>query len=79
MVNDQKDIKTLTKTRDLYKSLLISVCILWTCIFIAALYFYSKKGNIALFIPAFTSIAIWFPVYIRFRSLNAKVRSRNKV
>jgi len=79
MNNDQKDIKTLTKNRDLYKVLLICACIIWPCILIAAIYFYSKKGSIALFIPVFTLIVVLFPIFFQFKSLNAEVNSRSKV
>ena len=78
MNDDRKDLNKLIKNRDIYKALLICAFILWPCILIAAIYFYSKKGSIALFIPVFTLIAVFVPVYMQFRSLNAEVKSKGQ-
>jgi hypothetical protein len=76
MNNNQQDLKTSTKQRDFFKGLLIGACILWLLILAAAIYFYSKKDNIALFIPAFSLIVVFLPVYLRFKSLDAKIKSK---
>jgi archaellum biogenesis protein FlaJ (TadC family) len=75
--SNPQDLTTLTKQRDIFKSLLISFCILWPCILVAAIYFYHKKENIALFIPVVTIVLGLLPVYLRFKTLNAEIRSRN--
>jgi hypothetical protein len=75
--SSSQELKTLTKQRDLFKSLLIAAFILWPCILVAAFYFYHKKGNIALFIPVFTIILCLLPVYLRVKTLNAKIKSKN--
>jgi len=72
-----QELKTLTKQRDLFKSSLIAACILWPFILVAAIYFYHKKGNIALFIPVLTIIICLLAVYLRVKTLNAKIKSKN--
>ena len=76
MNNNQQDIKTLTKNRDFLKGILIGTCILWICILAAAFYFYSKKGNVALFIPVCSLIVVFLPIYLRFKSMDANVKSQ---
>ncbi|TDQ08328.1 hypothetical protein [Pedobacter metabolipauper] len=71
-----KDLKGLTKQRDFFKGLLIGACILWLFILAAAIYFYSKKDNIALFIPVFSLIVVFLPIFLRFKSLDAEIKSK---
>ena len=74
--SNPQDPKTLTKQRDLFKGLLIGACILWIFMLIAAFYFYFKKDNIALFIPVFSLIAVFVPIYLRFKTLNTEIKSK---
>jgi len=74
--SNPQDLKTLIKQRDFFKGLLIGVCILWPCILAAAIYFYFKKGNIALFLPALTIILGFIPVYLRVKTLNTEIKSK---
>ncbi|MNW99617.1 hypothetical protein D3C86_290960 [compost metagenome] len=76
--SNPQDIKTLTKQRDFFKGLLIGVCILWPCIFAAAIYFYYIKGNIALFFPALTIILAFLPVYLRLKTLSSEIKSKEQ-
>lgn len=71
-----KEFKTLIKKRDFFKGLLIGVCILWPCILAAAIYFYYKKGTVALFLPTVTIILGFLPVYLRVKTLNAEIKSK---
>ena len=71
------DLKVMAKQRDLFKAVLIAICILWPCILAAAIYFYYKKSNIALFLPAVTIILAALPVYLRFKSLNAELKTKS--
>jgi len=71
-----QDVKTLTKQRDFLKGLLIGACILWLFILVAAIYFYSKKDNIALFIPVLSLIVVFLPIFLRFKTLDAEIKSR---
>ena len=75
--SSSQELKTLTKQRDFFKSLLIAACFLWPCILVAAIYFYHKKGNIALFIPVLTIILCLLPVYLRVKTLKAEIKSKN--
>jgi len=72
-----QDLKIMTKQRDLFKAVLIAICILSPCILAAAIYFYFKKSNIALFIPAVTIILAAIPVYLRFKSLDAELKTKS--
>ncbi len=72
----QQDIQTLTKQRDFFKGVLIAACILWPFIFLAAIYFYYKKDSIALFIPSVTIFVGFLPIYLRFKTLNAELKSK---
>lgn len=74
--SNPKDLKTLIKQRDFLRGLLIGVCILWPCILAAAIYFYYKKSNIALFLPVVTIILGFLPVYLRVKTLNAEIKSK---
>lgn len=74
--SNPQDLKTLIKQRDFFKGVLIGVCILWPCILAAAIYFYFKKGNIALFLPALTIILAFLPVYLRVRTLNTEIKAK---
>jgi len=76
MINNQPELETLTKNRDLFKGLLIGACILWVFILAAAFYFYSKKGSIALFVPVFTLIVVFLPIYLRFKTLDTEIKSK---
>ncbi|SDC23265.1 hypothetical protein SAMN04488024_101583 [Pedobacter soli] len=78
MTTEQTALKKLIKQRDLFKGLLIGACILWPIILSAAVYFYYKKNNTALFIPVCTMVAIFLPVYLRLNALNAEVKSRQQ-
>ena len=71
-----QDLKTMTKQRDFFKGVLIAIGILWPFILAAAFYFYYKKGNVALFIPTFTIILGFLPVFLRFKSLDAEIKSK---
>lgn len=73
---NHQDLKPLIKQRDFFKGLLIGVFILWPCILAAAVYFYYKKGNIALFLPAVTIILGFLPVYLRFKTLSSEIKSK---
>lgn len=75
-LSNSQDLKTLTKQRDFFKGLLIGVCILWPFILAAAFYFYYKKDNIALFIPSITVFIGFLPIYLRFKSLDAEIKSK---
>ena len=77
--SNPQDPKTLTKQRDLFKGLLIGACILWIFMLVAAFYFYFKKDNIALFIPVFSLIAVFVPIYLRFKTLNTEVKSKGLI
>ena len=77
--SNSQDPKTLTKQRDLFKGLLIGAFILWISMLIAAFYFYFKKDNIALFIPVFSLIAVFVPIYLRFKTLNTEVKSKGLI
>lgn len=77
--SNPQDPKTLTKQRDLFKGLLIGTCILWIFMLIAAFYFYFKKDNIALFIPVFSLIAVFVPIYLRFKTLTTEVKSKGLI
>jgi len=72
-----QDLKIMTKQRDLFKAVLIAICILCPCILAAAIYFYFRKSNIALFIPAVTIILAAIPVYLRFKSLDAELKTKS--
>lgn len=72
----KQDLKTLTKNRGFFKGLLIGGCILWLFILAAAFYFYSKKGNVALFIPVFSLIVVFLPIYLRFKTMDAGIKSQ---
>jgi len=69
-----RDLKRLTKKRDFLKGVLIGTCILWSCILAAAIYFYYKKSNIALFLPAVTIILGFLPIYLRFKALSSEIK-----
>lgn len=77
MIKDQSDLKKLTKNRDFFKGLIIGASILWLFIVAAAFFFYAKKGNIALFIPVFSLIVVFLPIYLRFKSLDTEIKSKN--
>lgn len=74
--SNPQDLKTLIKQRDFFKGILIGVCILWPFILAAAVYFYYKKDNIALFIPSVTVFIGFLPIYLRFKSLDAEIKSK---
>ncbi|RZJ86734.1 MAG: hypothetical protein EOO20_17660 [Chryseobacterium sp.] len=71
-----QDLNTMIKQRDFFKGILIAAGILWPCIIAAAIYFYFKKNSIALFIPAFTIFLSFLPIYLRLKSLNAEIKSK---
>ncbi|TDO23790.1 hypothetical protein CLV32_0075 [Pedobacter duraquae] len=72
----QQDLKTLIRQRDFFKGILIGVCILWPFIFAAAIYFYYKKGNIALFIPSITILISFLPIYLRLKALSSDIKAK---
>jgi len=74
---DKNDAETqkLIKTRDLLKGVLIGGCFLWIAMVIAAVYFYSKTNNVALFVPVFSLIVVFFPVYQRMKKLDGEIKS----
>lgn len=74
--SNPQDLKTLTKQRDFFKGVLIGVCILWPFILAAAIYFYYKKDNIALFIPSITIFISFLPIYLRFKTLNSEIKAK---
>lgn len=74
--SNQQDLKTLTKNRDFFKGLLIGACILWLFVLAAGFYFYSKKGNMALFIPVFSLIVVFFPIYQRYKIMDGEIKSK---
>ncbi len=71
-----QDLKSLIKQKDFFKGILIGISILWPCILAAAIYFYYKKANVALFLPVVTIILAFLPVYLRFKSLSAEIKSK---
>ena len=71
-----QDLKTLIKQRDFFKGVLIGVCILWPFILAAAIYFYYKKDNIALFIPSITIFISFLPIYLRFKTLTSEITAK---
>ncbi|EDM38510.1 hypothetical protein PBAL39_20595 [Pedobacter sp. BAL39] len=71
-----QDLKQLTKQRDFFKGILIAACILWPFVIAAAIYFYYKKGNIALFIPACTIFIGFLPIYLRFKALSSEIKAK---
>ncbi|RZL64149.1 MAG: hypothetical protein EOO93_07360 [Pedobacter sp.] len=74
--SNTQDSKKQIKQRDFFKGVLIGACILWPCIVVAAIYFYYKKGNIALFFPALTIFLSFLPVYLRFKTLDSEVKEK---
>jgi len=80
MISDKpsnpQDLKALSKQRDFFKGVLIAVCILWPFILAAAIYFYYKKGNIALFIPSITIFISFLPIYLRYKTLNSEIKAK---
>ena len=71
-----QDLKTLIKQRDFFKGVLIGVCILWPFILAAAIYFYYKKDNIALFIASITIFISFLPIYLRFKTLTSEITAK---
>lgn len=76
ITKNPQNLKTLIKQRDFFKGLLIGVCILWPFILAAAIYFYYKKNSVALFIPSITVFIGFLPIYLRFKSLDAEIKSK---
>jgi len=76
MSNNQPALTKLSRQRDFFKGLLIGACILWLFVLAAAIFFYSKKHSIALFIPVFSLIAVFLPIYMRFKTLDAAIKSK---
>lgn len=76
MINNQPELETLTKNRNLLKGIMIGAGILWLFVVAAAFYFYSKKGNMALFVPVFSLIVVFLPVYMRFKTLDGEIKSK---
>lgn len=74
--SNPQDLKTLKKQRDFFKGLLIGACILWPFVLAAAIYFYYKKDNVALFIPTMTLIVGFLPIYLRVKTLSAEIKSK---
>ena len=74
--SDPQNLKTLTKQRDFFKGLLIGVGILWPLIIAAAFYFFYKKKSITLFFPSITVFIGFLPIYLRFKSLDAEIKSK---
>lgn len=79
MNNNPQNLKTVIKQRNFLKGLLIGTLILWIFILAAAFYFYSKKDNVALFIPVCSLIVVFLPIFLRFRSLDAEIKSKELI
>jgi len=74
--SNPQDLNTLIKQKDFFKGVLIGVCILWPFVLAAAIYFYYKKGNVALFIPSITIFVSFLPIYLRFKTLSSEIKSK---
>lgn len=76
MIENQPEIQKLIRTKNLLKGVLIGVGILWIAMIIAAIYFYSKTNNIALFTPVFFIIVVFFPIFQRMKALEGEIKSK---
>lgn len=75
-LSNPQDLKTLIKQRNFLKGVLIGICILWPFVLAAAIYFYYKKDNIALFIPSITIFISFLPIYLRIKTLTSEIKSK---
>lgn len=76
MISKPSNIKKLTKTIDIFEGLLIGAYILWFLILFTAIYSYTKKDSIALFIPVCTLIVVFLPIYQRIKALDIEIKSK---
>lgn len=75
MDENHEETQELIKTRDLLKGVLIGGCFLWIAMLVAAIYFYSKTNNMALGVPVFSLIVVFFPIYQRMKKLDVEIKS----
>lgn len=66
----------LLKRKKLFKGVLTGVGIMWVLLLGAAIYFYGKKSNVALFVPLIALPVTLQPAMMHIKALEKELKSR---